>query len=323
MKPTVLYYSMLQFQPDSLSLLHDRFHVIELEDPEEDTPEVLKEIDCTFAPLGFFCGNEKIDQCLRLKAIASNTTGVPHIDVRYAYEKKIAVISLANEQEFLQTITPTAEHTWGLLLALIRRTPWSFESVKNGIWNRRLFPGQAMLSSMSLGIIGLGRLGSIVARYGLCFGMRVQYYDPYVDDSGIDGVNRVSDLRQLVSENDVISLHVPHNEKTENLLNADVFAAFKSGSVFINTARAEIIDPTALLEQLRNGRIAGAAMDVFPGEFKKAFSGSSEFSDHSLLHYARGHDNLLLTPHIGGSTYDAWAKTEQYTIKKLIELFQK
>lgn len=323
MKPKVLYYSVLDYQPENIEMLHDHFTVIALHDPDEDTPEILQDVVVTFAPLGFYCGEQKIDLCPRLKVIASNTTGDAHIDVQYAASKGITVITLNEERAFLETITPTAEHTWGLLLALTRLTPWAFDSVKSGIWNRRLFPGNAMLSSMSLGIIGLGRLGSMVARYGQCFGMKVKYYDPYVDSSPIHGAERVQDLMTLVNKNDVISLHAPYNDETEKMLNSEVFLNFKRGSYFINSARAEIVDFAALLEALNSGRLAGAAMDVFQQEFQKGFSGSQQFKNHPLLEYARNHDNLLLTPHIGGSTIDAWKKTEEHTLKKIIEFLNR
>jgi D-3-phosphoglycerate dehydrogenase len=302
-------------------LLHENFKVITLPDPDADTKEILRDVEVTFAPLGFYCGKKKIDACPRLRAIASNTTGDPHIDVPYAESRKIAVITLRDEREFLCTITATAEHTWGLILALVRRIPWAFDSVKQGTWNRRLFPGKAMLSTMSLGIVGLGRLGTMVAKYGLNFGMQVRYYDPYVDPPDPDTVERVDTLETLVSKSDIISVHVPHNEETESMFHSEVFEKFKDGSYLINTARAEVVDSRALLKALQSGRLAGAALDVFEGEFGKNFSGSRSFREHSLLEYARTHDNLLLSPHIGGSTVDAWEKTERFTILKVMACF--
>lgn len=318
----LLYYTILQFQSESLDMLRRNFELIELPDPDSDTAAILDEIDVTFAPLGFHCGKNKIDSCPNLKVIASSTTGVPHIDLEYAESKGVTVIALNTEQEFLKSITPTAEHTWGLLLSLTRRIPWAFESVKSGTWNRRHFPGKAMLTSLSLGIIGLGRLGSMVAKYGKCFGMNVQYYDPYIEHPEVEGIKRVGSLKELVSGNDIISLHIPHNKRNERLINNEIFNNFKKRSFFINTARAEAIDSSALLEALNSGRIAGAALDVFEGEFQKGFSNSQEFKNHPLLKYAQSHDNLLITPHIGGSTLDAWAKTEQYVINKLITFFE-
>ncbi len=302
-------------------MLRRNFELIELSDPDHDTADILGKIDVAFAPLGFYCGKDKIDSCPNLKVIASNTTGVPHIDVEYAENNGITIAALHTEQEFLKSITPTAEHTWGLLLSLARRIPGAFDSVKSGVWNRRLYPGNAMLSSLSIGIVGLGRLGKIVGKYGLAFDMRVQFFDPYVDESPLRGIEKVGSLSDLVSTNDIITLHIPHNKETESMFNKEIFSSFKRGAFLINTARAEIIDFKALLDALKEGKIAGAAMDVFEGEFQKGFSNSQSFSTHPLLEYARNHDNLLITPHIGGSTLDAWAKTEQHVIKRLINYF--
>jgi D-3-phosphoglycerate dehydrogenase len=94
MQPTCLYYSILNYQPSSLRLLHENFKVITLPDPDADTKEIMRDVEVTFAPLGFYCGKEKIDACPRLRAIASNTTGDPHIDVQYAESRGIAVITL-------------------------------------------------------------------------------------------------------------------------------------------------------------------------------------------------------------------------------------
>ncbi len=323
MKFTALYYSILKYQPESLDMLRQAFEIIELPDPEADTSEVLERIDVTFAPLGFVCGREKIDACPRLKAIASNTTGDPHIDTVYAESKGICVVTLKNEQEFLRSITPTAELTWGLLIALMRRIPWAFDSVASGVWNRRLFPGRRMLSNMSLGIIGLGRLGKIVARYGQCFGMSpLRFFDPYKPEDIMTGVKKVEKLTALAASCDVISLHAPHNDETQGMLGRKFFGAVKPGSWFVNTARAEIVDFGSLFEALENGRLAGAAIDVFEDEFTKGFSGSETFRTHPLIEYARTHDNLLVTPHIGGSTLDAWNLTERFTIERLKEILQ-
>lgn len=316
-RPRVVYYSMLQFQPASLRLLHDLFEVVTLPDPDADRTDILEQADAIFTPLGFQCDAAKIDACKKLRAIASNTTGDPHIDTEYAAARGIAVITLKNERAFLSTITPTAEHTWGLLLAVTRRIPWAAESVRQGRWNRRLFPGRAMLSGLSLGVVGMGRLGSMVARYGVCFGMKVRYFDPYVPAATVEGVERVADLIGLVAESDVVSLHATLTAETRSLISAEALAHFKVSSYLINTARAEIVDFGALLAALREGRLAGAALDVFEDEFAKGFDGSKALYDHPIVAYAREHDNLILTPHIGGSTLDAWGRTEEFTIRTL------
>lgn len=307
---TALYYRILQYQPENLKFLHEHFQVIELADPGADRQEILAKVDLCFAPLGYYFGRDKMEQCPRLRAIATNTTGVPHIDVKEAAARNIPVFSLEKEVEFLKTITPTAEHTWGLLLALMRRSPWAHAAVLRGQWNRRPFGAPRMLSRMSLGLIGCGRLGCMVGRYGLAFGMKVAFFDPQVKDCP-PGFERLGNAGELVAASDVVSLHAPANESTHKMINRDLFEKFKVGSYLINTARGELVDEVALLERLETGRLAGAALDVLDGEFVPGFQSAS----HPLVAYAQAHDNLLLTPHIGGSTVDAWRETERRVIE--------
>lgn len=316
LKTVALYYRILKYQPENLATLKSEFELLVLDTPEDDTPELLGLVQILFAPLGYMVDRAKMDACPRLRAIVSNTTGHPHIDVDYARSKGVYVACLKFAQDFLLTITPTAELTWGLLLTLTRNMIPAYRSVLSGVWDRRPFGGHAMLSSLSLGIVGHGRLGTMVARYGKAFGMEVRYYDPYVASSS-EGAERMATLKSLVSLSDVVILLVPHEKATERMFSREIFSCFRKSAYFINTARGELIDWDALLESLESGRLAGAALDVFEGEFVPGFA--ERFSVHPVLSYAREHDNLILTPHIGGSTIDAWRLTEAHVIKMALE----
>ena len=315
-KPVLIYYDVLQYQPENLQRLHDNFDVISLPTPADDTDEALTVADVSLCPLGYYCGPEKMDRMPKLKVLGSNTTGHPHIDVGYAAHRGIKVVTLKPEKAFLDTITPTSEHTFGLILALTRNLIPAHRAVLEGHWNRRPFGAPAMLSSLSLGIVGLGRLGRKVARYAHAFGMAVTYYDPYVEQ-GPETPQRCADLKSLVACSDIVTLHVPHEPETENLIDAELLAAFKPGSYLINTARGELLDFTALLAQLESGHLGGAALDVFEGEFAPDFA--ARLPHHALWRYAQTHPNLILTPHIGGSTVDAWRLTEGHTITRILE----
>lgn len=318
----LLYYTMLNFQPENLEVLQKNFEVVILETPKNDTDEILSDIAIAFAPLGFFFNKEKINQMPKLEIIASNTTSEPHIDREYAESRGIKVFSLKYEQEFLKTITPTAEHTWGLILGLIRRIPWAYQSVLGGTWNRRLFGGKAMMSKMTIGIAGLGRLGKLVAQYAKAFQMtKIFYYDPNVEKSDIEGVEKVNSLEELVSQSDIITIHIPAEKETHNIFNQELFTKFKLGSFLINTSRAELVDEKAMLEVLKSGKLAGAAIDVFEGEFE--INQEELLRKSPILTYAKTHDNLLITPHIGGSTLDAWKLTERRIIDKIFEQFKR
>ena len=299
-KPVALYYSILKYQPQNRRRLKAEC-------------EVLQRVDVLFAPLGYHVGPDVIDACPRLKVIASNTTGHPHIDVAYARLKGIAIACLKFAPDFLRLITPTAELAWGLIIALTRNIVPAHRAVLSGQWDRRPFGAPAMLSNMSLGVIGHGRLGRMVASYGKAFGMKkIGFFDPYVEFSDV-GAKRFGSLEGLVSAHDIVSVHVHHEPETEGMFNHDIFREFKKGAYFINTARGELVDWDSLLEVLSSGHLAGAALDVFEGEIEIGFQNG--FVSHPLLQYAREHDNLVITPHIGGSTLDAWSQTEAYTIR--------
>lgn len=311
----MIYYETLNYQPENLKLLNENFEVIMLPNPLYDKLEILNQANVIFAPLGYYCGRDKINQSPKLKVIASNTTGHPHIDINYAAQKGIQVITLKGHDEFLNTITPTAELTWGLIISLTRKIFPAYQSVLKGNWNRRPFGGVSMLSRMSLGVAGYGRLGRMVANYGKSFGMKVRYYDPFVENEDV-GVFRVNTLVELVSTSDIITIHIPHEPETEGLFNKKIFTYFKKGAYLINTSRGELIDHDALLEYLKDGTLAGAALDVLDGEYKDGFK--DNIKDHPVWKYAQEHSNLILTPHIGGSTIDAWKMTEEYTIKLIV-----
>ena len=314
--PRLLYYDVLGYLPDNRALLEKAFEVVSLPHPGHDAATLLAGLDACCAPLGFDFDAAKMDLAPRLRAIISNPTGVPHIDMAAAAERGIAVFSLRDEQEFLATITPTAEHAFGLMLALLRNTPWSFAAALEGEWKRFDFGAPAMLSRLSLGLVGMGRLGRLMSRYGSAFGMKVRFFDPYVE-TGADGAEKLANLSELAALSDVISIHAPANHETRHLIDSGVLAECRPGAVLINTARGELVDEVALLAALDEGRLAGAALDVLDGEYEPGFKAA----EHALVAYARGHRNLLLTPHIGGSTEDAWFETQRHVIERAIAHF--
>ena len=173
-----------------------------------------------------------------------------------------------------------------------------------------------MLSRMVLGIVGLGRLGKMVARQALSFGMSVRYYDPS-EQMRQEKLEKAATLEDLVAQSDIVTVHIPFETKNERIFNKDIFSRFKDGAYFINTSRGEIVDSEALLNALKTRRLAGAALDVLDGEFDRDFR--DRVTEHPLVEYASKHDNLLITPHIGGSTVDAWRLTERFTIELILK----
>jgi phosphoglycerate dehydrogenase-like enzyme len=311
-----IYFDILNYSEENLALLQKNFELIRLPDPSHLSQNILETASILFAPLGYFFGNEIFSQAPRLKIIATNTTGVPHIDMDAAAAKNIKVISLKDEQEFLRTITPTAELTIGLMISVVRNIVSAREAVLSGSWNRWHFGGTAMLSRMSLGIVGLGRLGSMVAKYASAMGMTIRYYDPFVPHPADSAYKRSEDLASLTGNSDIVSVHIPMNENNRHFFNKTAFQNFKKGTFLINTARGEVIDSDALIEAMGNGIIRGAAIDVLDGEFEPEFE--QKVLSHPLVIYAQTHQNLIITPHIAGSTEDAWHLTQQHVIEEVI-----
>lgn len=246
----------------------------------------------------------------QLKAVVSGTTGLDHIDLDAARARRIAVLSLKGEAEFLRTVTATAEHTWGLLLGVMRRIPEAAESVRAGQWDRDAMKGRD-LAGKRLGIVGLGRLGRQVSVYGSAFGMRVAAYDPHVQ-AWPPAVRRRSSLADLMAESDVLTIHVDLNPRTRKLIGSQELAALPKGAVVVNTSRGQVVDEAALLEALVSGHLGGAALDVLADERIMETP-----LDNRLVQYATRHRNLLITPHIGGATEEAMSRTEVFMVRKL------
>lgn len=307
MKPHALYYRILQYQPSNRALLDACFDVTELDDPRQDTDAALDRAEVLFAPLGYNVDEAKMRRAPRLKAIVSNTTGIPHIDAAAAERRGIRVCALHDEPEFLDRITPTAELTVGLMIACMRRIPAASRAAAEGRWDRRPWGAPRMLSRLRLGIVGYGRLGRKVAAAGAAFGMDVAWFDPYV-------AGGLASLEALAARSDVLSLHAPANAETAGLISRAVLERLPRGAVIVNTARGELLDTDALLDLLESGHLHAAALDTVAGEYDPAQV--ARFGQSRLASYSRAHDNLLLTPHIGGSTVDAWSETERFVIEK-------
>ncbi len=241
-------------------------------------------------------------------AVLSPTTGVNHLALGLTGRLGIQVFHLRGERAFLDTIHSTAEHSFLLMLALHRKLLPAALSVRSGRWEQTPFRGRE-LGGKRLGIVGLGRLGSLMARYADSFGMRVAAFDPYLETFPAY-VRRYTSLEELFGNSDVVSLHAPLDDTTRGLVGTEQLACLPDGALFVNTARGELVDELALLEALRSGKLAAAAVDVLSDEHRSVTVGSA------LLDYAKTADNLLVTPHIGGAALEAIERTDNFIIDK-------
>ncbi len=223
-----------------------------------------------------------------LKAIARAGVGVDNIDLDAATQHGVVVMNTPGGN----TIS-TAEHTFGLMLALARHLPQGDASLKAGRWDRKKLVG-VELRNKTLGLVGFGRIGQAVAVRAKAFGMTVIATDPLVPDAVFAdmGVRRV-ELDALYAEADFISLHAPLIESTTGMINAQAIARMKDGVRIVNAARGGLINDADLAEGVKSGKVAGAALDVYVEEPPAA--------DHPLL----GLEGVITTPHLAASTSDA------------------
>ncbi len=231
---------------------------------------------------------ELMDAAPQLRVIGRAGVGVDNIDVPAATARGIVVMNAPDGN----TIT-TAEHTIALLVALARCVPQANLSLKSGKWERKNFVGTE-LQGKTLGIIGLGRIGRVVARRALALGMNVVAFDPFVvADSARDLEIELQPMDEVLARADFLTVHTPLTAETRGIVGADAFAKMKSGVRIINCARGGLIDEKALYQAIKSGKVDGAALDVFEHEPPPG--------DHPLLQL----DEVIVTPHLGASTTEA------------------
>lgn len=224
-----------------------------------------------------------------LRAVGRAGVGVDNVDVETATRRGVVVLNAPGGN----TVS-TAEHAFSLLLSVARKIPQADASVRTGSWNRKNFQG-VELYNKTLGIIGMGRIGTELSRRAIAFGMRVVAFDPYLSAARARSlqVELVEELDDLLASSDFISFHTPLTPETRHLLNADRLKKTRPGVRIINCARGGLIEESALVDALKSGHVAAAALDVFEEEPLPAASP------------LRNAPNLVLTPHLGASTAEA------------------
>ena len=237
-----------------------------------------------------------IDACPNLKVIVRGGVGLDTIDYEYARSKGITVMNTP-----LANVVSVAELAVGYMLMLARSLYKASASVKTEKWDKKSFDGDE-IGWKTLGLIGIGNIGKEVAKRVHAFGMTVIAYDPYVKE--VEGIKLVG-LDELLAQSDYISLHLPVTNESTNMISTAQFAKMKNGVRIINCARGGIVDENALYDALTNGKVSGAALDVFAEEPP---------TNWKLIKL----DNVIASPHIGASTKEAQARVGAEVAEKLI-----
>ena len=263
----------------------------------EELLEVIPEYPCMVVRSRTKVTKAVLDAGTSLKSVVRAGVGLDNIDVAYAKEKGIQVLNTPTA-----STQSVAELTIAYLMALARNIPLMTASMKAGKWEKKSFVGSEV-AGKTLGLIGSGRIGSAVAERASGLGMTVIAFDPYISE--LPNVT-LMELDDLLAEADYISLHVPHTEETHNILDKTAFDKVKPGVRIINCARGGTIDEDALYQAILDGKVAGAALDVFAEE---------PLSDPKLFSL----DQVIGSPHIGAGTKEAKARVGEVAAQKVIE----
>lgn len=275
--------------------------VVEERMEEADLLPIIGEID------GVICGDDRFTERVlqtapRLRVISKWGTGIDSIDQEACRRMGVAVCNTPNAFS-----EPVADSVLGYMLCFVRRLPWMTEAMRDGTWQK--IPGRA-LNECTLGIIGVGAVGSAVARRARAFGMTIRGHDIkpiaplLVEETGLQEAS----LEEVLRHSDFISVNCDLNPTSHHLLNAAAFAKMKPGAVVINTARGPIIDEPALVAALQAGTIGGAALDVFEHEPLPAASPLRQMG------------NVMLAPHNANSSPAAWERVHQNTLRNLFDV---
>nr|WP_046496207.1 phosphoglycerate dehydrogenase [Syntrophomonas zehnderi] len=244
---------------------------------------------------------ELVKKATRLKVVGRAGNGIDNIDVDACTRYGIIVANTPDSN----TIS-AAEQTISLLLSSVRNTAWANDVLKAGTWDRKPFRGTELYGK-TVGIVGLGRIGSMVATRLKAFNMNVIAYDPYIADERFErfGAEKKNTLEELAQEADIITVHTPRNEETMHLINEDILAVAKNGVGLVNCARGGIIKESAIIEGLESGKISSVGLDVFEKE---------PATGNPLFNYSR----VVCTPHLGADTYEAQKRVGENIAEQVI-----
>ncbi|MBN1556486.1 MAG: hypothetical protein JXA11_17225 [Phycisphaerae bacterium] len=307
-KPRVLCMADLSLVPTARQEIQTVAHVDYMPANPSRLPELIGRYDAFWGHVDCKLNKAVLARAGNLKVIATASTGTDHIDKAECQRRGIKVLSITRDYDLLDTFTATAECAWMLLLNCMRH----FRSAHRAVLDEGRFRGEdfigRQLSRRTLGVLGLGRLGKMVVEYGKAFRMRVLGCD--WKDIAIPGVEKV-DFETLLRQSDCISIHIHLTEENRNLFDSTVLGKMKAGAVLVNTSRGDIIDEQALLAALQSGTLSAFGADVLHDEWR------TDMRESPVVRYAQDHDNVVLTPHIGGCTDLSIRDARIFTAKKL------
>ncbi len=271
----------------------------------EELNKIIPEYDAILVRSGTKVTKDVLEAGKKLKIVGRAGVGVDNVDVSHASKKGIFVVNAPEGN----TIS-TAEQTMALMLALSRKLPWAHNSMQEGKWDRKTYKGNELYDK-TIGVIGLGRIGKEVAHRCKAFGMRIFGFDPYLpeEQAEILGI-KLSTLDDIFKDADIITVHTPLTDQTKGMISTSEIKKMKPGVLLINAARGGIMVEEDIAKALKEGKIGGAAFDVYSSEPPKEY-------------IFKGIDNCITTPHLGASTSEAQVNVAVETASVIVDFFKK
>ena len=251
-----------------------------------------------------FILDEEVLKNSNIKVINTCSTGLNHIDIDYCERNNVEVWSLKEDFELINDLPSTAELSFGLMMSLLRKIPEGFDSVKKGEWDYEPFIGR-QVKGLTIGIIGFGRLGRITAELFKGWGVNILVNDPYVGTFEYEQV----EIKEIQKKSDVVFLHLHANKETRNMVDRELLSNMKKGSILINTSRGELVNEKDVINSIKEGHLGGYGTDVITDEF-------GDVKESELVEFSRENNNVVITPHVGGMTWEGQTKAYKWAIDK-------
>ena len=280
--------------------------------------EILSDVDgwiCSPSPT-YKIDKKILQKAKKLKAIFTPSTGSTHIDKKYLKESKIQLFTIQKNKK-IKKIKASSEFTFGLILSSFRNLVGGTQVVKSGNWrDQEEYIRGNQLHQKTIGIIGFGRIGENIYNYAKAFGMKVIVHDPYKIEK-LKKLKIFTSINQLLNDADVVTVCVHLNEQTKLMCNYNFYKKIKKNSIFVNTSRGEIVKESSLIKGLKSKKIKFAAVDVIQNEQK------IDLTKNRLIQYSKENDNLIITPHMAGLTYESENLAATITFQNLNKFFKK
>lgn len=313
-RPRVLCMADLSSAPEALETLRRVAEVDYLPPDRAKLMETLHLYDALWTEFTMKLDREALSGGTRLRAVNTASTGTDHIDKDLLAERGIRLLCIKNDLGLLDQFTATAECGWMLLLCCARRMRRCIDVSLSDSWAARDDLRGRQLSGLTLGVLGVGRLGKMTVEYGKAFRMRVLACD--LKDFHIAGVERVP-FGTLLREADAVCIHIHLTKENHNLFDAATLALMKPGAILVNTSRGDIVDEGALIAALESGRLAAYGTDVVHDEWR------ANMGESRLIQYARANPaKVVLTPHIGGNTDFSVRAARIFSARKLAHFLE-